>query len=236
MLNLELLIARSLTLPRAVSGAMRDSIRANPTKALRFGSLVPHLTGQMLKAYKLGYRSNGSTLKQSTLKAVEKDYKRRAREVLTQYQKSTNRELKAAYAKAIRNGRTRSQAIRAVLAKFRSLGMSAPASTRMQTLYNTALNASHNQGIWDAQRSDPAIWGFRFKTMRDEAVRHPTHTQYEGVTLPKEHPFWDRVWPPLEWNCRCRIQTLKRKHKLKLPPSKEVRIPHGFKGQRFQLQ
>ena len=236
-MNLERLQSRSLSLPRAVSTAMRDSLRRDPTKALRYGQLVEHLADWMTKAYALGYRKRpGGRLTRESLAAKRAEYKRQARQVLTGYQVSANAELKQTYKQARARKRTHRQATQLVLRRFRTLGMDAPASNRMASLYYTATNAAYNQGVWDSDRLDPAIWGFRYLTAGDDRVRNPTHTQYHGVTLPKEHPFWQRTWPPIDWRCRCRIKSLKRKQKIVLPPPNPVPIESGFQGQSFELR
>lgn len=235
-MNLERQISRSLSLPRRITTAMRDSLRANPTKALRYGSLVDHLAEHMARAYRLGYRKRGDTLKRETRSAKKAEYRKMARAVLTQYQVSANKELKRVYRETRRRGRTHQQGVAIVLRRFRSLGIEAPAANRMKTLYTSALTSAYNEGVWDADRLDAQIWGFRWKTAGDARVRHPTHTQFEGVTLPKEHPFWLQFWPPLQFGCRCRIKSLRRKQKIVRPPPNPVPVGDGFHGQKFELK
>lgn len=35
--------------------------------------------------------------------------------------------------------------------------------------------------------------------MRDE------YAAYDGVTAPKDDPFWDSFYPPCDFNCRCDV-------------------------------
>ena len=234
--NLDLLQSRALRLPRRKRSAMIESLRTAPQRALRYGVFVDDLANAMIRAYTLGYRKNGSTLRRETRTAKLADYRKRARVVLQQYQVSANKELKRIFRESIKRGNTPARARDLVIRRFRTLGMTAPASNRMETLFKSAMYSAFQQGLWDASRNDAAVWGYRFLTRDDEKVRHPTHSQYHGVTLEKEHSFWDRVWPPLEWNCRCRIQIFRRKQKIVRPPANPIPIETGFQGQDFILR
>ena len=77
MIELDLLITRSLTLPRAVTSRMRDSLRSNPTRAIRYDRLVDHLTDNMVRAYRLGFREFGS-LRRDTERAMRAEFRRKA--------------------------------------------------------------------------------------------------------------------------------------------------------------
>ena len=237
---LQLIQAKSLSLPRKVTSAMRESLRNDPTKALRFGPLVPHLANLMVRSYREGYSKRGDPFKRSRRQAKQNEYLRLAREVLNKYQVSTNKELKRIYREAVSRGTSHSKAVKLVLRRFRALGVDAPATTRLEALFRSASNSTYHEGIWDADRLDPSVWGFRFHAREVKGEKHPTtresHYQYHLVCLPKDHPFWERVFPPLSWNCYCRIQTLRRKQKLVHPPTPELEIEAAFRGQKFELR
>lgn len=235
-LKLDLIQSKSLSLPRKYTSAMRASLRSNPTKALNYQVFRDHLTAAMVKSYALGYRSKGASLKRDSKAAKQAEFSKMSRQVLMQYQKYANRELKRTYRKALDDGKTPRQATKAVLRRFNTIGMTAPAYNQMETLFRTASNAAYNQGIWDATRTDPAVWGYQYKTAEDEKVRHPVHSQYNNVTLPKGHPFWQKIWPPIEWNCRCRIKAYKRKQKIKRPPANPAPVDSAYVGQAFELR
>lgn len=48
----------------------------------------------------------------------------------------------------------------------------------------------------------PTIWGWEYRTQRDEAVRLDHHA-LDGMRLPRSHPLWERYMPPWDWGCRC---------------------------------
>ena len=234
-LNIELLISRSLSLPRKVTTAMRDSLKANPIKAIRYSQLVDHLSLRMTRAYKLGYRARGDTLKRESERAKLNQYKKQARKILMEYQVSANQELKRIYREARAKGRTHNQARSLVLRRFRTLGVTAPATNRVKALYRTGMTSAYNQGKFDADRNDPAIWGWRWHTAGDDKVRHPTHSQFNKVTLPKSDPFWTKFYPPIDYNCRCRVKSLRIKQPIVRPPPNPVPVRSGFEGSSFDL-
>ena len=218
--------------------AMRASLRANPTKALNFKVLVDDLTDSMVASYRLGYSKRGLPFSKATRIAVTNRYKKEARKALTQIQTSSNSALKQAYWKAIRDGGTERQATNAVLRRFNTLGATAPASNRFEALYRSASDAGYMQGIWESQRLDPGVWGFRYlnKEPPDDRIR-ASHRQFNGVTLPKEHPFWSIYWPPIAWGCRCKIKTYARKQKLVYPPplGERLKVEDRFIGTGFSI-
>ena len=219
---------------------MRRSIMRRPSTPLRYTQLVDHLSQSMIRAFALGYRSSGASLRRDSRAARLADYKRRARTVLEQYGETASRDVSETY----RNARARGVSVRAAtklaLRRFNLMGHTAPASNRLQTLYQSALRSAHQQGLFDATRTDAAIWGYRYLARdmnghQDPATRD-AHWQYHMVTLPKEDPFWRNIWPPIDWNCRCRIRTYKRPQKIQRPPPNPIRIETGFQGQDFVLQ
>lgn len=53
----------------------------------------------------------------------------------------------------------------------------------------------------------------QYRTAKDDKVRD-SHRKLDETTLPKDHPFWDRFFPPNGWRCRCTVlQVLARLHK-----------------------
>lgn len=239
-MNLERLIARSLSLPRSIRMSMRRQIKERPLSNISYLPLVNDLSDAMIRAYTLGYRSNGSTLRRDSRTAQHAIYRKMAREALKQYQSSANQAIHAAYRNARAAGSSKSNAAIVAMRRFASLGHTAPVTNRLDTLYRSAMRSAFQQGRFDASRTDPAIWGYRFIAREVRGEKHPTtrdsHWQYHGVTLPKEHPFWNEIWPPLEWNCYCTVKFFKRKQKIQRPPPVPIPLQSSFRGQAFELQ
>jgi SPP1 gp7 family putative phage head morphogenesis protein len=70
----------------------------------------------------------------------------------------------------------------------------------LQTEYDTALQSSIMAHRWDTMQSEY----LEFSTVGDGRVR-PEHATLDGLTYPKSHPIWNRMYPPLAWNCRCTV-------------------------------
>lgn len=87
------------------------------------------------------------------------------------------------------------------------LGVSSVSESKLETVFRTQLQTSFNAGRWQADQ-DPDIqeilWGYKYVTVGDDRVRED-HAELEGVTLPKDDPFWQTYWPPNGWNCRCQV-------------------------------
>ena len=45
---------------------------------------------------------------------------------------------------------------------------------------------------------------WRWQTMGDDKVRK-SHAAMDGITLPRDSPFWRTTWPRRGWNCRCQL-------------------------------
>ena len=215
---------------------MRRSIMRRPSTPLRYTQLVEHLSQSMIRAYTLGYRSNGASLRRDSRTARLADYKRRARAVLEQYGETASRDVADTY----RNARSKGVPVRAAtnlaLRRFAMMGHTAPAINRLKALYNSAIRSAHEQGVWDSTIGDPRVWGYSVVTHTDDRVRD-SHLQFNRITLPREHEFWRQIGtPPWGWNCRCRIKVYKRRQKIVRPPPVLIPIDEDFRGQNFGLR
>jgi SPP1 gp7 family putative phage head morphogenesis protein len=109
------------------------------------------------------------------------------------------------------------------------IGVSGVGSGRLETIFRTQLQSSYSAGRWVADQ-DPDIqeilWGYKYVTAGDDRVRE-THAELDGVTLPKDHPFWQTFWPPNGYNCRCQVIPLFDPREIVEPPSGIVPEP-GF--------
>ena len=65
---------------------------------------------------------------------------------------------------------------------------------------------------------------WQYLTMEDHRVR-PTHVALDGITLPKNDPFWKKHFPPWEWGCRCRARGLNKDLVQDVQAADESRAP-----------
>lgn len=87
------------------------------------------------------------------------------------------------------------------------IGLNPASPWLLETLVRTQISLAYGAGRWNANQ-DPDIaeilWGYEYVTVGDDRVR-PEHEAMEGVSYPKDHPFWDENWPPNDFNCRCDV-------------------------------
>lgn len=97
--------------------------------------------------------------------------------------------------------------VKALAKEFDELGLTPKHKAHLETLYRTQTHLAYAAGR-EVQEMDPDIdeilWGYTFVTVGDDRVR-ASHAGLDGVTLPKEHPFWSENKPPIGWNCRCQV-------------------------------
>jgi SPP1 gp7 family putative phage head morphogenesis protein len=86
----------------------------------------------------------------------------------------------------------------------------------LKTEYDTAVATSQSakQFAHAMDRADDFNY-IRYKTQNDGRVR-PVHAELNDITLPVNHPFWRRYYPPNGWNCRCFTITLEDAPKTEL--------------------
>lgn len=77
----------------------------------------------------------------------------------------------------------------------------------LETLVRTQIHTAYAAGRWQAEQApeiDEILTGYTYVTVGDDRVRDD-HAGFDGVTLPKDDPFWDINTPPNGWNCRCGV-------------------------------
>lgn len=129
-------------------------------------------------------------------------------------------EIRKTLQELIGNGAHNREAIETLRNKFASLGIAPTEDYRLEALFRTQTQLAYAAGKWQAEQ-DPAIqeilWGYKYVTIGDSRVRDE-HIPLEGVTLPKDDPFWDRFTPPNGWNCRCSVIPIFDKREEVPPP------------------
>lgn len=70
----------------------------------------------------------------------------------------------------------------------------------LRTEYDTALQSAIMAQRWDSLNAEY----LEFSTVGDDRVR-ADHAALDGKTYPKDHPFWNKAYPPLAYNCRCTV-------------------------------
>lgn len=81
-----------------------------------------------------------------------------------------------------------------------------------ETVFRTNMTTSYAAGRFQ-QAADPdvaeVIVGLRYVAVLDGDVR-PNHRAAHGLVARQDDPVWDRISPPLGYNCRCTIELVDR--------------------------
>ena len=78
--------------------------------------------------------------------------------------------------------------------------------------YNFVVSSAEMAARWEGFMEDGDRNHLQYRTANDGKVR-PEHAAMHGITLPPSDSFWEEIYPPNGWNCRCPvIQVRKSKH------------------------
>ena len=81
----------------------------------------------------------------------------------------------------------------------------AGATGRMSIAFRANVDGAYGASRFAALQASPAVTNLTYVTAGDEKVR-PEHRILDGVTRPKDDPFWSTHCPPLGFNCRCTLR------------------------------
>lgn len=95
----------------------------------------------------------------------------------------------------------------------------------LQTEFNQAHAAAKAARRWqDYERNKDLYPNLRYIAVQDERTR-VSHAALHGCVIPIDHPFWDKYYPPNDWNCRCSVQPTD--DPVKMPPGVPI-VPEMF--------
>lgn len=81
-------------------------------------------------------------------------------------------------------------------------------SRRLRTIYETNMRTSYAKGRYAAQMASDAEF-LRYNAILDQHTR-PSHSEQNGIILPKNSPWWEANYPPNGWKCRCKVTAITR--------------------------
>lgn len=141
------------------------------------------------------------------LKLLRSKYGVQALRVLTDSSLRVERELQDVVGGLVRQGANVGEGKKQLADAFDRLGLTPKNSYTLENIFRTQTQLAYNAGKWEADQ-DPDIqeilWGYEYVTVGDDRVR-PSHAALDGVTLPKDDPMWESIWPPNGWSCRCAV-------------------------------
>lgn len=81
-------------------------------------------------------------------------------------------------------------------------------ANRLKLIYDVNTRQAYAAGKWQRFERNKATSPYlRYITKRDERVR-ASHREWDNLTLPVDHSFWNTHYPPNGWRCRCRAMSM----------------------------
>lgn len=162
------------------------------------------------------------------LSKLQKQYDTLAFKVINSVSDDISNDISKTVEELIQQGAHVAEAKQVLAYKFADHGIRATSKSQLETIFRTQTQIAYASGKYKTERQDPDIeeilWGYRYVTTGDDRVR-PTHWALEGVTLPKDHVFWEHFYPPNGWNCRCQAIPLFTPALIIYPPTEINGIP-----------
>lgn len=164
-------------------------------------------------------------LTQGQIDILQAGYMVAASKVLETATEAIERELQQAILQAVTAGEHVKAGKALVLDVFQRNGLTPANSFTTEAIFRTQTQLAFGAGRWQADQ-DPYIqeilWGYKYVTVGDDRVR-PEHVGLDGVTLPKDDPVWNSIWPPNGWACRCvTISVFEPRRPVSVPDQVEV--------------
>lgn len=148
-------------------------------------------------------------------------HKQRALMVVTDMARGIEAKLRDELRESVLQGEHIKDSKRRLADAMNKLGLSPRNSGQIEAIVRTQTQLAFSAGRYKAERMDPDIdemlWGYKYVTAGDSRVRDD-HKNLDGVTLPKDHKFWDTFMPPNGFNCRCQAIPLYDQRPVKFPP------------------
>ncbi len=143
-----------------------------------------------------------------------------AKDVIDKAAQHVNDKLKSTVLDLVKSRVPTREAIVAISDAMDDLGMSPEKDFLLETIYRSASTTAYSAGQWSSYQ-DPDIkeilWGFQYSAVGDDRTRE-NHLAADGVTLPANHDFWETMWPPNGYNCRCVVVPLFEEEDIVEPP------------------
>lgn len=75
----------------------------------------------------------------------------------------------------------------------------------LKTEYNSAIAQAQSASQWQEIESvKDTLPTLTYHTVGDQRVRF-SHAELDGISRPVEDKFWNKNFPPNDWNCRCTV-------------------------------
>lgn len=155
----------------------------------------------------IDYMQRRLDLDPSEIALIKENYGDIATDVTRQMGEAVELKIKRTTQQIVEQGMHTRQGVQVLREAMTNSGIEAVNPWLLETLVRTQIEIAYGAGRW-IENQDPAIqeilWGYIYVTAGDDRVR-PEHEGLDGVSLPKDDPQWDSIWPPNGFNCRCDV-------------------------------
>ena len=77
--------------------------------------------------------------------------------------------------------------------------------SRLDTIFRTNLQSAYSTGKWETIERNAKTAPYLMYVAVDDGRTRPEHSQFDGLVLRWDNPFWKTHYPPNGWNCRCGV-------------------------------
>ncbi len=212
---------RQLLIQAIVYSYLRGVDRAEKT-AGRATTSIP-IAAAMSPAYTRGIRflQRRHDMSPEALAALEAQADAHLVQVLAGVDESVQRELQRTVVKIQTENLHVRAGVKELRETWKKLGLAERNSFQLEAIFRTQTQlayAAGNAEILADPDIDQILWGFKYVTVGDDRVRD-SHVALDGVTLPKDDPFWVTNTPPNGWACRCQVIPIFRERKIVEAPT-----------------
>lgn len=170
------------------------------------------------------------TLSESERAIIIQQFGKNAASTLTMTGNALEQRLKPVVNDLISRGVHAREAVREMGSKVAAAGLGPAKTYQLEAIYRTQTQIAHMnarvQGLRETPMIDEMLWGYTYATVGDDRVR-PEHAAQDGVTKPKDDPYWSVWLPPSGWNCRCTIVEVFQEEPVR-EPAQNVMPDEGF--------
>jgi len=99
---------------------------------------------------------------------------------------------------------------------------------RLETIFRTNMQSAYAEQNWEMIADQSDVAPFLMYDAVDDHRTRPWHKERDNTILPQDHPWWNKNYPPLGYNCRCGVIQLSAEELEalgKLPNTKPPKIP-----------
>lgn len=76
---------------------------------------------------------------------------------------------------------------------------------RLKVIYDTNLRTAHSEGQWQRIQDNKDAFPYLEYDGKNSEHARLQHAEWDGLTLPVDHPFWQAHFPVKAYRCKCRV-------------------------------